>query len=184
MVPEDWRSVADVLTWTAPGDLPAVAGRSSTFLAVGTVVGVRAGASYTWTKNEDGTLHQQEVASNAPDAQISTVYVDLDLTAGATPDRGALPKRVTFGLSFLPPSDPAAVERELQTHDSLAVVLLRGGAFPADPTVWDVLGDGDFLGFVDNGTVSFPVIKGTGIYPAGFVPAGLTVADLVRAANA
>lgn len=183
MVPDGWRSLSDVLTWTSPADMPAVPGRSSTFLAVGTVVGVRPGASYIWTTEKDGTTHQQEVGRNAKNAWISTVYVDLELTTGVTPDGSALPDRVTFGLSFLPPADPAVVERDLRAHDSLAVVLVRAGAFPADPTVWDVLGDGDFLGFVDNGTVSFPVITGSGIYPGGFVPAALTVADLVRAAN-
>jgi hypothetical protein len=183
MVPDEWRSVTDVLTRTSPSDQPPGTGRSSTFLAVGTVVGVRAGASYIWATSEDGIPHQQEVGPNAENAWISTVYVDLELTDGSPPDRATPSKFVTFGLSFLPPADPSAVQRELQSHDSLAVVLVRAGAFPADPTVWDVLGDGDFLGFVDNGTVSFPVLKGTGIYPTGFVPAGLTVADLVRAAK-
>jgi hypothetical protein len=149
---------------------PAKAEFGGELFVVGEVTNVRVGSSYYWIVGENGPIEQVPVDAGDPRAAIDTAIVELAAAAGADEKGESLAKNapVSFGLSFLPGVSIKQVESDLRSHDQLAVVLVRANAFPGNPAAWDVLGDGDFLGVVDNGLIAFPLLE-SGLYPKGFV---------------
>jgi hypothetical protein len=181
--PDGW----DTLAGTMPNGVVLPGGKvpvyQANMLVVGSVVDVKPGFSLSWTTDANGALTESRAAFNAPKAPISVVEVTISASKfrGRRNEPGA-PGIVTFGLSFPAPADMKRIESDLRAHSGLAVLLFRGGLSATQPTLWDVLGDGDFLGFVDNEKVTFPVLDPS-LYPKNFVPADLSVASLLALAD-
>jgi hypothetical protein len=181
--PDGW----DNLAGTMPNGVVLPGGKAPAYqanmLAIGSVVEVKPGFSLSWTIDANGGLTENRGAFNAAKAPISVVEVTI--SAAQSRSRRNEPSAqdtLKFGLSFPAPADMKRIEADLRAHSGLAVLLFRGGLSATQPTLWDVLGDGDFLGFVDNEKVTFPVLDPT-LYPKDFVPADLTVTGLLALAD-
>ena len=135
----------------------------SDLLAVGRVVSVKAGHSFSWPDGpqiEGEPPTRVEHKFNSPDAWVSTVHIALSIdesVAAAGTFQGL--SEVSFGLTLPSPADIEGLERDLREAHSVVAILERNArsAFDYDSALLGVLGYGMFLGTADPaGSVTFP----------------------------